>query len=278
MWLFSAGGQPRFGGKKVTAGGATGRKSARRYRPGTRALMEIRKYQKSTQLLIRRAPFSRLVRIYFHLLSHLIALTLFILQVKEITDDFSVSTRYRFQVDALACLQEVGGICFWGTPLSPLTFIALHVQFNAILTVSNRIITLIFRRPKLIWCTCSKTPTCALFTPSASRLCREIFSSFVASSVFKLSVLRSYTRFILHVAVRCGKMRNYEGWRCVFDSLLRAHRTATWSINQFLSITATAVQLENSVICHTCMPLSIRRDYKFKIRRLFATLSAIFSY
>jgi histone H3/H4 len=33
-----------------------------RFRPGTRALMEIRKYQKSTDLLIRRLPFQRLVR------------------------------------------------------------------------------------------------------------------------------------------------------------------------------------------------------------------------
>ncbi|CAJ1070965.1 histone H3.3-like [Xyrichtys novacula] len=34
----------------------------RRFRPGTRALMEIRKYQKSTDLLLRKAPFGRLVR------------------------------------------------------------------------------------------------------------------------------------------------------------------------------------------------------------------------
>ena len=33
-----------------------------RYRPGTVALREIRRYQKSTQLLIRKAPFQRLVR------------------------------------------------------------------------------------------------------------------------------------------------------------------------------------------------------------------------
>ncbi|XP_055076636.2 histone H3-like centromeric protein A [Misgurnus anguillicaudatus] len=33
-----------------------------RFRPGTRALMEIRKYQKSTDLLLRKGPFSRLVR------------------------------------------------------------------------------------------------------------------------------------------------------------------------------------------------------------------------
>jgi histone H3 len=31
------------------------------YRPGTVALREIRKYQKSTKLLIRKAPFKRLV-------------------------------------------------------------------------------------------------------------------------------------------------------------------------------------------------------------------------
>eukprot|EP00877_Chromochloris_zofingiensis_P005754 jgi/Chrzof1/1517/Cz10g10220.t1 len=34
----------------------------RRYRPGTVALREIRKYQKSTELLIRKLPFARLVR------------------------------------------------------------------------------------------------------------------------------------------------------------------------------------------------------------------------
>ena len=33
-----------------------------RFRPGTVALREIRKYQKSTELLIRKLPFARLVR------------------------------------------------------------------------------------------------------------------------------------------------------------------------------------------------------------------------
>lgn len=37
-------------------------KRMHRYRPGTKALMEIRKYQKSTNLLIARMPFQRLVR------------------------------------------------------------------------------------------------------------------------------------------------------------------------------------------------------------------------
>jgi histone H3/H4 len=34
----------------------------RRYKPGTLALKEIRKFQKSTELLLRKAPFCRLVR------------------------------------------------------------------------------------------------------------------------------------------------------------------------------------------------------------------------
>ncbi|KAG5648979.1 hypothetical protein DXG03_000328 [Asterophora parasitica] len=37
-------------------------KKPHRFRPGTVALREIRKYQKSTDLLIRRLPFSRVVR------------------------------------------------------------------------------------------------------------------------------------------------------------------------------------------------------------------------
>ncbi len=39
-----------------------GVKKPHRYRPGTVALREIRKYQKSTDLLIRKLPFQRLVR------------------------------------------------------------------------------------------------------------------------------------------------------------------------------------------------------------------------
>jgi len=40
----------------------TGQRKTRRYRPGTVALREIRRYQKSTDLLIRKLPFQRLVR------------------------------------------------------------------------------------------------------------------------------------------------------------------------------------------------------------------------
>mmetsp|Transcript_106980 Transcript_106980/g.271583 ORF Transcript_106980/g.271583 Transcript_106980/m.271583 type:complete len:156 (-) Transcript_106980:255-722(-) len=37
-------------------------KKTHRYKPGTIALREIRKYQKSTELLLRKLPFQRLVR------------------------------------------------------------------------------------------------------------------------------------------------------------------------------------------------------------------------
>lgn len=53
---------------RKTSGNATPRTAPpteqrrHRYRPGTRALMEIRKYQKSTDLLVRKLPFARLVR------------------------------------------------------------------------------------------------------------------------------------------------------------------------------------------------------------------------
>uniref|UniRef100_A0A3Q2YT19 Selenoprotein H n=1 Tax=Hippocampus comes TaxID=109280 RepID=A0A3Q2YT19_HIPCM len=57
----------------------------RRYRPGTKALMEIRKYQKSTELLLRKAPFSRLVR-----------------EVCQLFDRGAI----RWQVFALMALQE----------------------------------------------------------------------------------------------------------------------------------------------------------------------------
>ncbi len=39
-----------------------GTRKPHRYRPGTCALREIRKYQKSVDLLIRKLPFSRYVR------------------------------------------------------------------------------------------------------------------------------------------------------------------------------------------------------------------------
>ncbi|KAL5720540.1 5-hydroxytryptamine receptor 4 [Ranunculus cassubicifolius] len=62
-----------------------GVKKPHRFRPGTVALREIRKYQKGTELLIRKLPFQRFVR--------------------EIAQDFK--TDLRFQSHAVLALQEV---------------------------------------------------------------------------------------------------------------------------------------------------------------------------
>ena len=61
-----------------------GVKKPHRYRPGTVALREIRRYQKSTELLLRKLPFQRLVR--------------------EIAQDFK--SDLRFQSSAIMALQE----------------------------------------------------------------------------------------------------------------------------------------------------------------------------
>ena len=63
---------------------ADGQKKTRRYRPGTVALREIRKYQKTTALLLKKAPFQRLVR--------------------EVSQDFQADLR--FQSSAVLALQE----------------------------------------------------------------------------------------------------------------------------------------------------------------------------
>lgn len=56
----------------------------RRYKKGTVALRSVRRYQKSTELLLRKLPFARLVR--------------------EVAQDFK--TDLRFQKDAFIALQE----------------------------------------------------------------------------------------------------------------------------------------------------------------------------
>src|ERR1700704_3349551 len=61
-----------------------GVKKPHRYKPGTVALREIRRYQRSTDLLLRKLPFQRLVR--------------------EIAQDFK--NDLRFQGSAIIALQE----------------------------------------------------------------------------------------------------------------------------------------------------------------------------
>ena len=53
-----SGKQPRYSLKQL----APGQKKKHRFRPGTVALREIRKFQKSTELLIKKLPFQRIVK------------------------------------------------------------------------------------------------------------------------------------------------------------------------------------------------------------------------
>lgn len=69
---------------RKTAPTTQGVKKPHRYKPGTVALREIRKYQKSTDLLIRKLPFQRLVR--------------------DISQEYKADLR--FQSSAILALQE----------------------------------------------------------------------------------------------------------------------------------------------------------------------------
>lgn len=60
-----------------------GVKKPHRYKPGTVALREIRRYQKSTELLIRKLPFQRLVSYFPCLHLHLRSRRRFTLRVKR---------------------------------------------------------------------------------------------------------------------------------------------------------------------------------------------------
>ena len=90
-------------------GGGVCRK--RRFRPGTVALREIRKYQKSTDLLIRKIPFQRLVR--------------------EVCEGLTKTLGYqlRFQSTALLALQEA----------SESFLVNMFHQSNQICLHSNRV-------------------------------------------------------------------------------------------------------------------------------------------
>ena len=80
----AAGKQPRAATGGASNVGGQGPAKPNRYRPGTVALREIRRYQKSTDLLIRKLPFQHVVR--------------------EIAQD--IKTDLRFQGAALMALQE----------------------------------------------------------------------------------------------------------------------------------------------------------------------------
>jgi len=89
--------------KTVPSGG--GIKKPHRFRPGTVALREIRRYQKSYDLLLRKLPFQRLVR--------------------EIAQNFK--TELRFQASAIAALQEAAEAYLVGI-LEEANLCAIHAK------------------------------------------------------------------------------------------------------------------------------------------------------
>ena len=119
-----------------------GVKKPHRYRPGTVALREIRRYQKSTELLIRRLPFQRLVR--------------------EIAQDFK--TDLRFQSAAIGALQVSNQS-------------SLPLAFREFTKRSSSPLFVLLRKPaRPIWSACSKTPICAQFMPSVWPSCQRTFN------------------------------------------------------------------------------------------------------
>jgi histone H3 len=102
--LMSAASQPNSGSSSSQEKLA-GTQGKRRYRPGTRAIMEIKKYQKGTDLLMRKGPFQRLVR--------------------EITEEMHQGLR--FQSNALLALQEASE-AYMVTLFEDCNLCALHAK------------------------------------------------------------------------------------------------------------------------------------------------------
>lgn len=104
--------------KKTTGGGGGGKGKGNRlapaikttvkphrYRPGTVALREIRRFQKSTELLIRKLPFQRLTR--------------------EVAEDYKFDLR--FQSSAVLAMQEASEAYLVGL-LEDANLAAIHAK------------------------------------------------------------------------------------------------------------------------------------------------------
>mmetsp|Transcript_20041 Transcript_20041/g.40856 ORF Transcript_20041/g.40856 Transcript_20041/m.40856 type:complete len:150 (+) Transcript_20041:45-494(+) len=84
-------GAPAAAGAQSGAAAAAAARARKphRFRPGTVALREIRKYQRSTELLIRKLPFARLVR-----------------EITQTYNSTPADGEKRWQAEALLALQE----------------------------------------------------------------------------------------------------------------------------------------------------------------------------
>ncbi len=92
----------------------------RRYRPGTVALREIRKFQKSTNLLFPKAPFRRLVR--------------------ELSQDYEISRiqSLRYQDSALTAIQEAAE-SFIISLFEDTNLLALHAKRTTLMPQDMRL-------------------------------------------------------------------------------------------------------------------------------------------
>ncbi|VDL64918.1 unnamed protein product [Hymenolepis diminuta] len=90
---------------RMSVPASDGVKKTCRYRPRTVALREIRRYQKSTELIIRKLPFQRLVR--------------------ELAQDYK--NDLRFQKTAVVALQEAAEAYLVG-PVEDTNLCAIHAK------------------------------------------------------------------------------------------------------------------------------------------------------
>ena len=105
-------GKAKGGVKTLPASQKSTKRKTRKYRPGTVALREIRRYQKSTELLIRKLSFQRLLR--------------------ELAQDLG-KMNIRFQSGAIMALQEASEAYLVGL-LEDANLCAVHAKRVTIMT------------------------------------------------------------------------------------------------------------------------------------------------
>lgn len=112
-------------------------KQSRRYKPGTVALREIRRYQRSTDLLIQKLPFARLVCLS-----------------NNFRSNPAINTSYRY----------AKSVCPWHRWAQVSTAGKVKPSKHC------------KKPPRHSWSICSKTQIYAPFMPRESRLCKRISS------------------------------------------------------------------------------------------------------
>ncbi|KAF7324859.1 Histone-fold-containing protein [Mycena kentingensis (nom. inval.)] len=112
------------------------RKKKNRFRPGTVALREIRKYQKSTDLLLRKLPVARLIRE---------------IAAEMVTDCTDSTTNLRWQGSALLALQEAAEAYLCGLLTSVGGTYVLSTQNGSLLCSATFNLRDEFEGPQTIW-------------------------------------------------------------------------------------------------------------------------------